>query len=550
MALLLRDLLVPFGADGAAVRAALAARLGIDANLVVRIAIRKRSIDLRKRGSPRHVLTIAFATELPEATLLASAAAKKLRLESIDAVDPPPAHWPIAKSLRADRAPTVIIGMGPAGFFVALRLAQAGLPAIVLERGKPAEERGRDVARLFHHGIVEPESNLCYGEGGAGTFSDGKIHTRTRDPRIASVVEAFIEAGGDPALRVEGKPHIGTNLLVKLLPRLRKRLVGFGHDVRFGARVVSLEVAHGRVEAVVLASGERIAARRVVFATGHSARDSYRMVLEAGARITPKAFAVGVRVEHPQELIDRIQLGGARPASFPPAEYAITCNAAIDGSPRGIYSFCMCPGGQVVPCATHDDESVVNGMSLAMRSEPYANSALVVTVSPADFHLAPPSIEDHGASTGPLAGLDFQTRMERAAGALSGGHGKAPAQRLTDFLARRDSASLQRSNFRPGLVAAPLDRCLPAMIAEGLRAALPQFDRAMRGFITSEANLIGVESRTSAPLRIERDGSLQSPTLRGLYPCGEGAGHSGGIMSSAVDGIHVAEAIIAEEGLE
>jgi uncharacterized FAD-dependent dehydrogenase len=441
-------------------------------------------------------------------------------------------------------APVVIIGGGPAGLFCAYQLARAGVASIVLDRGKPVQARRRDLKGLTQHGVVDTDSNYCFGEGGAGTYSDGKLYTRShKRGDVRDVIEVLVRNGAPAEILVDARPHIGSNKLPKVVTAIRERMEACGVEVRFGARVVRLVVEGARVAGVELADGTTIAAREVVVAAGHSARDVFELLAAAGVRLEAKSFAMGVRVEHPQPLIDRIQYGrAAGHAKLRAAPYKLT--AQVEG--RGVFSFCMCPGGWIVPAATEPDGVVVNGMSLSRRDSPYANSGLVVGVELEDVARL--------GLTGPLAGIELQRRLERAAAVAGGGALRAPATRVVDFVAGRASSTVPASSYEPGLAAVDLGEVLAASglrIAERLRDGLRAFDRAMRGFLTEEAVLVGVESRTSSPVRVPRDATtLASPDVAGLYPSGEGAGFAGGIVSAALDGVRVARAILAARGVE
>jgi uncharacterized FAD-dependent dehydrogenase len=429
-------------------------------------------------------------------------------------------------------APVLVVGAGPAGLFAALRLAELGIAAIVCERGKPVQARRRDLAALNKQGVVDPESNYCFGEGGAGTYSDGKLYTRA-DKRgsVQSVLGALVAHGAPADVAVDARPHIGSNRLPKVVTRLRETIESAGSEIRFESRVAEIFVDRGRARGVRLASGEEIEGSAVVVATGHSARDVLDVVERAGAVLEAKPYAIGVRVEHPQPLIDVIQYGeDARHPALAAAAYRLA--TTIDE--RGVYSFCMCPGGWIVPSTTERDAVVVNGMSLSRRDSPFANSGIVVAIEPADLAAL--------GYPGPRGGLALQRDVERHAATVGGGRQVAPAQRLTDFIRGRDSTSLPRSSYRPGLRAAPLHAELPAFIALRLREAFARFGRTMNGFTTSEAIVVGVESRSSSPVRVVRDPrTLESVTVGGLYPCGEGAGYAGGIVSAALDGVRIAE---------
>ena len=495
-------------------RLAAARHAGISADRVAAVAIRRRTIDARSRPVKIRVKVALF-----------------LDGESVPAREPPPLELP---QVARGGVPVVIVGSGPAGLFAALSLAERGIAATVLERGKSVQPRRRDIAALNKQGIVDPESNYCFGEGGAGTYSDGKLYTRS-DKRgsVDRVLEVLVAHGAPPDIRVDSRPHIGSNRLPRIVTGLRETLERAGVLVRFEARVDDLFVDGGRVRGVRLAGGEEIAASAVVMAAGHSAHEMVERVASHGARIEAKGFAVGVRAEHPQALIDAAQYGdGAERALLPAASYRLA--ATIEG--RGVYSFCMCPGGWIVPASTAADRIVVNGMSLSRRDSPFANSGIVVSIEPAD--LAALGLE------GPLAGFRFQTEIERLAATLGGGAQVAPAQRLQDFVAGKESASLPRSSYRPGLRSAPLHAALPEFLARRLREALRRFGRTLRGYDTGDALVVGVESRSSSPVRVVRDAqSLESPTLPGLFPCGEGAGYAGGIVSAALDGAAVADRV-------
>lgn len=440
---------------------------------------------------------------------------------------------PRCAPLRSGR-PVVIIGGGPAGLFAALRLAEHGVPALVLERGKPVQARRRDLAVLNRQGIVDPESNYCFGEGGAGTYSDGKLYTRShkRGP-VAAVLDCLVAHGADPDIRVEARPHVGSNRLPKIVTALRETLAEAGVEVVFGARVTDLAMTADHIDAVRCADGREIAASAVVIASGHSARDVYALAARAGLVLEAKAFALGVRVEHPQPIIDRTQYG-ADAGRFPLPAAAYRLATTVEG--RGVFSFCMCPGGWIVPATTEPDAVVVNGMSLARRDSPFANSGIVIGLEPAD-------IEALGFP-GPTGGLALQAMLERCASEAGGGRQMAPAQRLTDFVAGNASTDLPACSYRPGVRPVRLDTMLPAFIADRLRAGLRRFGEQLRGFDTREALVVGVETRSSSPVRLVRDGTtLATSTARNVYPCGEGAGYAGGIVSAALDGLAVAEAV-------
>jgi uncharacterized FAD-dependent dehydrogenase len=476
----------------------------------VPLEVRKRSIDAR-RGRVRFHLTVGLAGERAP---LGGAAPR-----------------------ATSGAPVVIVGGGPAGLFCAYELARAGVPAVVLDRGKPVQARRRDLKLLNARGVVDADSNYCFGEGGAGTFSDGKLYTRAhKRGDIRDVIEILAVHGAPPEILVDGRPHIGSNKLPKVISALREQLAGVGTQIRFGARVVELVAQDGRAIGVRLADGDEVIGRAVVVASGHSARDIHDVLARAGVALEPKPFAMGVRIEHPQPLIDRAQYG--RVAGHPKLPAAAYKLAFTPSDGRGAYSFCMCPGGWIVPAATEPDGVVVNGMSLSRRDSPFANSGIVVAIEPRDF------------GNDPRAGVELQRRLERAAFVAGGGALRAPATRATDFARGRASSTLPPSSYRPGLAAGDVAEVLAATglpLAERLREALAVFDRQLRGYLCDDAVLVGVESRTSSPVRVPRDPrTLASPQLAGLYPCGEGAGFAGGIVSAALDGMRVARAIVSD----
>jgi uncharacterized protein len=446
---------------------------------------------------------------------------------------------PLAPVREVAGAPVIIVGAGPAGLFCAYQLARDGIASVVLDRGKPVQARRRDLKGLTQHGTVDPDSNYCFGEGGAGTYSDGKLYTRAhKRGDIRDVIEILVAHGAPAEILVDARPHIGSNRLPKVVTALRERLLSVGTDVRFGTKVTELvKDRDGRAIGVRTASGDEIVGRAVVVAAGHSATDMLDVLGRAGALLEAKPFAMGVRIEHPQPLIDRIQYGAN--AGHPKLRAAPYRVAFTPSDGRGAYSFCMCPGGWIVPAATEQDGLVVNGMSLSRRDSPYANSGLIVAIEVADLaRLGLPL---------PMGGIELQRRLERAACLAGGGALRAPATRATDFVRGRASSTVPASSYQPGLQAGDLGEVLAATglpLAQRLREGLAAFDRQLRGYLTEQAVLVGVESRTSSPVRVVRDASsLQSPTLADLYPCGEGAGYAGGIVSAAMDGIRVARAI-------
>jgi uncharacterized protein len=399
----------------------------------------------------------------------------------------------------------------------------------LIEQGRSLAQRVRDTRRFWAGGDLDPTSNVQFGEGGAGTFSDGKLTTRLNHPAIRFVLQALVDFGAPDEILIQAKPHVGTDRLRRVLVNFRKELLRMGVEIRFETRLTGLCTQGGRVLGGVVGAGEEIRCDSLVLAPGHSARDTYRMLQKEEVSLEPKAFAMGLRVEHPTHLIDGIQYGRPRSSCLPPAEYAVSFNDPVSG--RGVYSFCMCPGGQVVNSASEKGTLVVNGMSSHDRAGDFSNSALVVAVRPDDF-----------GGTDPLGGVHFQQRWEKAAFLAGGSTYAAPAQNLLSFLGK--GSGNVRSTCRPQVNEADLSEVLPSFVTEGLRRALPQFDRALRGFVSAEAVLIGVETRTSAPLRIRRGENGQSVSHRGLFPAGEGAGYAGGIMSAALDGLKAAEQVV------
>jgi len=521
------DLRVPVGDDTPLALAA-AARLGLPPAVVDKVVVARRAVDARRKSNISFVYSLDVALTVPEGQVLARLAGDRHVARRQE--DEPA---PVTPGERPLEEPPVVVGAGPAGLFAALTLAEHGYRPLLLERGRAVEARTRDVARFWQTGAFDPVSNVQFGEGGAGTFSDGKLTTRVNDPRSRQVLAAFVAAGAPPEIMYLHKPHVGTDRLRTVVAGLRQRIVAAGGTVEFEAQVTDIILKDGALSGLVVNGGRRIPAGVALWAVGHSARDTYEMLCRRGVAMTPKPFAVGVRIEHPQEMVDRAQYG--RLAGHPmlgAADYALVFHDRAGG--RTAYSFCMCPGGLVVAAASEAGGVVTNGMSLYDRASGLANSALVVNVGR----------EDCGG--GPLAGVEFQRHWERLAYAAGGGGFAAPVQTVGDFLAGRTGrgAFLVPPSYRPGVRAANLADCLPPAVAATLARALGDFGRRLRGFDHPQAALTGVETRTSAPLRLLRGPDYVSVNVAGLYPAGEGAGYAGGIMSAALDGLNAALAII------
>lgn len=525
----INDLRLPIDGGPEQLKKKAAKALGVAPEALNEVRLVKQSIDARRKSDPRLVCSVNVRTDRDRELVRRAGNANITFLETVPYVFP--------KVCRVSPLRPVVVGMGPAGLFAALYLARAGLPSIVLERGQPVERRTADVERFWQTGVLDPSSNVQFGEGGAGTFSDGKLTTGTHDPRIPSVLDTLVEFGAPADVAHSHKPHIGTDVLREVVKKIRLELIRLGCEVRFGHRLTGLEREDGRLTKIgaVGPEGEyALDCDALILAPGHSARDTFRMLYQAGVSMERKNFAIGVRIEHRQEDISRAQFGAAW-NKLPPSDYRLSCHLP---SGRSAFTFCVCPGGQVVAAASGPGQVVTNGMSCRARDGENINGGFLVGVGPEDF-----------PGDDPLAGVRFQERWEHAAWELGGRNCRAPAQRVEDFLARRPSngPGAIRPTYRPGVTWTDLTGCLPGYVTDTLREALPVFDRKVKGFATPDAILTGVETRSSSPVRVLRGEDFQSVGLAGLYPCGEGCGYAGGIMSAAVDGIRVAEAVARKE---
>ena len=491
------------------------------------VTLERRSLDARHKGAIRFLTALSFESNR---ALVLGPLPGGLKLDQA----PDSAPYTVASPPRRPRV--VVVGSGPAGTFCALRLLDYGIEPVVLERGPAMGERVKAIAGLWKDAVLDPEANAQFGEGGAGTFSDGKLTTRIGHPATRYVLDAFVRFGANPRILYLAKPHVGTDVIRRCAVLIRKEAEARGAQYRFHSRLADVRFdAAGQVCAAVLADGEEIPCEALVLAPGHSARDTFEMLHGHGVAMRQKPFAMGVRVEHPQDLIDRSQYGPSMGhPSLPAADYKLVCNFGLN---RAAYSFCMCPGGEVIQCSSEAGGVVVNGMSNEKRNSGFANSGLVAKVNTADFG------SDHL-----LGGMYFQRKWEQAAFRAAGETYGAPAMAVQDFLKGRATGRLPRTSFRPFAVAADLSTCLPDFVQEQLVGALPTFDKKIHGFASREAILLAIESRTSSPIQLLRGENGQSVSHPGLYPCGEGAGFAGGITSAAVDGIRVAEWIAQAAG--
>ncbi|MCI8209500.1 hypothetical protein AUC61_08130 [Pseudomonas sp. S25] len=522
------ELKLPIDHPDEDLRPALLQRLGITSDELLEFTLFKRSYDARKKSSELcFIYTIDFQVQ-DEAALLS-------RLADDRHVNPAPdisykvvGHAPEGLTERP-----VVVGFGPCGIFAGLLLAQMGFKPIILERGKEVRQRTKDTWGLWRKNVLNPESNVQFGEGGAGTFSDGKLYSQIKDPKFhgRKVLNEFVKAGAPEEILYVSKPHIGTFRLTGVVENMRHQIEALGGEVRFEQRVTDVLIDNGQLQGVVVDGGERIESRHVIMALGHSARDTFRMLHGRGVYMEAKPFSVGFRIEHPQSLIDRARLGKyAGHPKLGAADYKLVHHAK---NGRSVYSFCMCPGGTVVAATSEPNRVVTNGMSQYSRNERNANSGIVVGITPEDY------------PGGPLAGIELQERLESHAYLMGGSTYEAPAQLVGDFIAGKASQELGsvEPSYKPGVKLVDLADALPAYAIEAIREALPAFEKQIKGFALHDAVLTGIETRTSAPLRITRDDTMQSLNVKGLFPAGEGAGYAGGILSAGVDGIRIAEAL-------
>ncbi len=526
----LSEIRLPLNHSEEALEAAILGRLNISRDLLTGFSIHKRSYDARKKGGILLVYIVDVETTGERELLL------KFGTDPHIGPTPDTTYHLVGKAPKDLRFRPVVIGTGPCGMFAGLILAQMGFRPIILERGKQVRERSIDTFGFWREGTLNPESNAQFGEGGAGTFSDGKLYSQVKDSKYLGrkVLDEFVKAGANPEILFINKPHIGTYKLIRIIENMRASIVALGGEIRFESRVDDIAIEDGQVLGVKLASGEVIESRHIVLAVGHSARDTFEMLFKRGVYIEPKPFSIGFRIEHPQRLIDECRFGKqAGHKLLGAADYKLVHHAK---NRRSVYSFCMCPGGMVVAAASEAGHLVTNGMSQYSRSERNANSAIVVGITPADY-------PEHA-----LSGIALQRRFEQKAFELGGSNYHAPGQLVGDFLAGRPSHEFGtvKPSYAPSMQLTDLSEALPGYAIEAIREALPAFEKQIKGFAMRDAILTGVETRTSSPIRIKRNPDGQSQNTRGLFPAGEGAGYAGGILSAGIDGIKAAEAAALE----
>ncbi len=523
------ELKLPLDHSDDELRAAIVQRLGISDEQLLGFTLFKRSYDARKKNSELlFIYTIDLETSNEDELL------RRFEGDAKIGVAPDVSYKFVGQAPAELPARPIVVGFGPCGIFAGLLLAQMGFKPIVLERGKEVRQRTKDTWGLWRKSVLNPESNVQFGEGGAGTFSDGKLYSQIKDPNHhgRKVLEEFVKAGAPDEILYINKPHIGTFRLTSMVEKMREEIITLGGEVRFEQKVTDLLVDGEQLTGVVLQSGEQLHSRHVVLALGHSARDTFRMLHAKGVFMEAKPFSVGFRIEHPQSLIDKARLGKyAGHPKLGAADYKLVHHAK---NGRSVYSFCMCPGGTVVAATSEPGRVVTNGMSQYSRNERNANSGIVVGIDP-----------ERDYPGGPLAGIELQERLEAHAYVMGGSNYQAPAQLVGDFVAGRPSTALGsvEPSYKPGVTLGDLAPSLPDFAIEAIREALPAFDRQIKGYNLHDAVLTGIETRTSSPLRITRDASFQSLNLKGLFPAGEGAGYAGGILSAGVDGIRIAEAV-------
>jgi uncharacterized FAD-dependent dehydrogenase len=498
--------------DNNHIKKVVAKKIRINPAEINAVSIVRKSIDARKKVALFKLRLNVYINELPT--------------DATEEVE--------FKPVQNDKK-VIIVGGGPAGLFAALRLIELGIKPIIIERGKDVRGRRRDIKAIMRDHVVNPESNYCFGEGGAGTFSDGKLYTRsTKRGNIKRILTLLHQHGASTDILIDAHPHIGSNKLPKIVQEMRKTIIEYGGEYHFDSRVTDFLLSKQKIKGVIINDDAEFTADAVILATGHSARDIYYLLERRGITIEQKSFAMGVRIEHPQSLIDEIQYHSkVRHINFPASSYNLSCQF----DDRGVYSFCMCPGGIIVPASTDKNELVLNGMSVSRRDSAYANSGLVVSISENDWK----SYANHGV----FAGLQFQKKVERLAHKAGGFTQRAPAQRITDFVNRRSSSTLPKSSYIPGTVESPLHEILPKQIAKALGRGIKYFGKKMNGYYTEEAQILAAETRTSSPIRIPRNPeTMMHIQIEGLFPSGEGAGYAGGIVSAAIDGERCADGIM------